>query len=93
MRLRLDKKAHWSSYGRSPSSTKTLLPFCRGPFCKGNAIRLPNPPAGMVSWLGNNRSYDSNPKSGQRSIVSVTKWAPSLRASDAGTGSEKKIQT
>src|SRR4051812_33927300 len=31
--------------------------------------------------------------SGQCSIVSVTRWAPSLRASDASTGSEKKIQT
>ena len=29
---------------------------------------------------------------GLGSIVSVTRWAPSLRASDAGTGSEKKIQ-
>jgi hypothetical protein len=47
----------------------------------------------MVSWLGKNRSYDSNPMSGQRSIVSVIRWAPSLRASDPGTGSEKKIQT
>ena len=54
-------------------------------------MRLPNPPAGIVSWLGNSRSYDSNPISGRLSIVTVMSQAASFRASRAGTASEKKI--
>jgi hypothetical protein len=27
----------------------TLLCCCRGPFCRGKAIRFPNPPCGIVS--------------------------------------------
>ena len=56
-------------------------------------MRLPNPPIGSVSWLGKSRSYDANPISGRRSIVSVRSSAPSCRASRAWTGSAKKIYT
>ena len=42
--------------GREAASTKMLQPFSRGCFCSGRAIKLPNPPLGIVSWLGNKRS-------------------------------------
>src|SRR5205085_11417165 len=48
--------------------------------------------AGIVAWLGKNRSYESKPISGQRSIVAVTRSVPRRLASAAGTGSAKKIQ-
>ena len=88
-----DRNAHWSSYGRSSLSTNTLLPCSRAFRCRGKAIRLPKPPTGIVSWLGNKRSYDAKPISGRCSIVSVRIAAPSCRAVRAGIGSEKKIQT
>ena len=78
---------------RSASSRKTLLPCSRGRFCSGSAIRLPNPPCGIVSWFGKRRSYESSPMSGRRSIVSVRRCDPSLRASAAGMASSKKSQT
>jgi hypothetical protein len=72
---------------------KTLLPDLRAWPCSGRAIRLPKPPAGKTSWLGKNLSYDLKPISLRVSIVSVRMSAPSARASRAGIGSEKKIQT
>ena len=47
----LARNAHWSAHGERSSSRKTLLPCPRGPFCNGRAIRLPNPPCGIVSLV------------------------------------------
>ncbi len=65
------RKAHWSGYGVHVSSTNTELPCCRGPSWKGSAIRLPNPPRGMVSWLGKSRSYEAIDSSCRCAMVSV----------------------
>jgi hypothetical protein len=37
-------------------SMNTLLSCLRGIRCNGSAIRFPNPPLGIVSWLGKKRS-------------------------------------
>ena len=39
------------------------------PLCNGRAIRLPNPPCGIVSWFGKRRSYESSPISGRPSML------------------------
>ena len=75
------------------SSTKIEFPCRRGSCCSGSAMRLPNPPRGMVSWLGKSRSYESMLSSWRADIVSVMRWHPILRAVAAGTGSEKKNHT
>jgi predicted ATPase len=46
----------------------------------GHAYARPKPPAGIVSWLGKNRSYESKPISGQRSIVAVTRRGTAAQA-------------
>ena len=74
------RKAHWSWNGTRSLSTKTLLPTRRGRRWRGNAIRLPKPPRGRVSWLGKNRSYERKPRSGRSSIASVSSNAPRRRA-------------
>ena len=89
----LARNAHWSAHGTRWSSRKTLLPCSRGLFCNGKAMRFPNPPCGIVSWLGKRRSYESSPMSGRLSIVSVRRCDPSRRASAAGMASSKKSQT
>ena len=43
------RNAHWSAHGTKRSSRNTLWPRSRGPFCRGKAMRLPNPPCGNVS--------------------------------------------
>ena len=89
------RNAHCSSSGIDSklSSRNIELPTCRGPCCKGNAIKLPKPPRGMVSWLGNSRSYESMPSSGRSVMVSVSRWQAICRAIDAAIGAEKKNQT
>lgn len=67
------RNAHWSAWDTRRSSTKTLLPCCRGSCWSGSAMRLPKPPRGIVSWFGNRRSYESMDSSCRRCIVSVTR--------------------
>ena len=43
-------------WGHQASSTKTLAMRSPAFRCNGKAIRLPKPPFGRVSWLGNSRS-------------------------------------
>jgi hypothetical protein len=85
---------HWSRYGKNESSKKMLLwPCFHDPPCRGSAIRLPNPPFGIVSWFGKNRSYESSPIACRPSMARVSIALPSFRAVDACIASSKKIQT
>lgn len=71
---------------RRVASTKTLKPYSLGPFCNSKAIKLPNPPLGMVPWFGKSRcripfsvaGYASmmmaGPKRGRQKNTQV--WAP-----------------
>ena len=95
IRLMDARCAHCCSSGNATRSSlrKTELPSCLGPCWSGSAIRFPKPPRGMVSWLGNSRSYESMPSSCRLAIVSVMRWQPILRAVAAATGVAKKNQT
>jgi hypothetical protein len=55
-----------------PAKERSVTPRVRASRCSGSAIRLPNPPLGMWSWLGNSRSYESNDSSWRAAIVSVS---------------------
>lgn len=70
----------------------TELPASRASRWSGSAIRLPNPPLGIVSWFGNSRSYDSIESWCRRDMVSVIRKQPSLRAATADTGDVKNNQ-
>jgi hypothetical protein len=78
--------------GGEPHSLRLIELGILKPLCSGKAIRFPNPPCGIVSWLGKRRSYESRPTSGRPSMVSVRTCDPSLRASAAGIASSKKNQ-
>jgi len=70
----------------------TLQPLSRGPFCSGNAIRFPNPPLGIVSWLGNSRSYEFSLSCRVRVHVWLMMAVPKRRASRAETLPAKNTQ-
>jgi hypothetical protein len=57
IRSSVDRYAHWSSWGSIVAKSRnTVVPRRRHVPCSGAAIRLPKPPTGRTSWLGNSRS-------------------------------------
>ena len=85
-----DKKAHWSLWAWSLSLINSLLWFFLADFWNGRAIRLPKPPLGIVSWLGNNLSYDLKCISCLLFMEKVKMAVPNFLANAAGIGFSKK---
>ncbi|MBX7269339.1 hypothetical protein KIF24_27195 [Micromonospora sp. Llam7] len=54
-------------------------------------MRLPKPPSGRTSWLGNSRSYERRSIDPRSTIASRRRTVPAARAVAAGTAPVKKI--
>jgi hypothetical protein len=70
-----------------------VSPSLRRRPCSGAAMRLPKPPSGRTSWLGNSRSYERRSIDPRSTIASYSSAVPTARAVTAGTASAKKTHT